>query len=115
MADTPNMGDLMKLAQKMQDTMKSAHDELQNARYVGESGGGIVKVTVDGRHYIKRIEATDEAKKQGVDMLFAFIKSAQNAAVQLSENAAKEKMMQLSKDLGVPTPEELKDKDDEQD
>lgn len=106
MADNPNMGDLMKLAQQMQDTMKSAHDELQNAEYTGESGGGVVKVTMNGRHDIKRIEVTEDAYNQGKDMLLAFIKSAANAAVQKIEGAAKNKMMQLSKDLGVPAPEE---------
>ena len=112
MADNPNMGDLMKLAQQMQDTMKSAHDQLQNAEYTGESGGGIVKVTMNGRHDIKRIEVSDDAYNQGKDMLLAFIKSAANAAVQKIEKAAKDKMLELSKDLGVPSPGEGEKDDD---
>lgn len=113
MADNPNMGDLMKLAQQMQDTMKSAHDDLQNAEYTGESGGGVVKVIMNGRHDIKRIEATDDAYEQGKDMLLAFIKSAANGAVQQIEKAAKDKMLKLSKDLGVPSPEDTTSDDDE--
>ena len=44
------LGNLMKQAQKMQEEMQRAQEELARAEVVGESGGGMVKVTMNGRH-----------------------------------------------------------------
>ena len=49
-----NMGDLMKKAQKMQEDMQKAQEEIAKAEVTGESGAGLVKVTMNGRHVVRR-------------------------------------------------------------
>ncbi|MEC8444218.1 MAG: YbaB/EbfC family nucleoid-associated protein, partial [Pseudomonadota bacterium] len=49
------MGNLMKQAQKMQEQMAKAQEELASAEVTGESGAGLVKVTMTGRHDVKRV------------------------------------------------------------
>ena len=51
-----NMGDLMKKAQQMQEQMQKAQEEIAKAEVTGESGAGLVKVTMNGRHDVKKVE-----------------------------------------------------------
>ncbi|MDX1604934.1 MAG: YbaB/EbfC family nucleoid-associated protein, partial [Candidatus Competibacterales bacterium] len=46
------MGNLMKQAQKMQETLQKAQEEMANMEVTGESGGGLVSVTMTGRHEV---------------------------------------------------------------
>jgi DNA-binding YbaB/EbfC family protein len=50
------LGDLMKKAQEMQANMQKMQEELANAEVLGESGAGLVKVTMTGRHDVKKVE-----------------------------------------------------------
>ena len=49
------MGNIMKQAQQMQANMEKAQKELADAEVIGESGAGLVKVTMNGRHDVKRV------------------------------------------------------------
>ena len=102
MSTPPNMSELLKVAQEMQSSMKTAHDELQKAEYTGEAGGGIVKVTMNGRYYAKKVSIANEAYQQGTEILEDLIAAAINATVSKIEDATQAKMAQLSKNLGVP-------------
>ncbi len=53
------LGNLMKQAQKMQAEMQKAQEELANMEVTGESGGGMVKVVMTGRHDVKRVSIDD--------------------------------------------------------
>ena len=50
------IGQLMKQAQEMQENMKKAQDELSNITVTGESGGGMVTVTMTCKHEIKALK-----------------------------------------------------------
>ena len=50
---------MMKQAQKMQEDMQKAQQQLANEEVTGESGGGMVKVTMNGKHEVRRIEIDD--------------------------------------------------------
>ena len=52
-------GDLMKQAQEMQERMQKMQEELANVEVNGESGAGLVKVTMTGRHDVKRVQIDD--------------------------------------------------------
>jgi len=99
----PNLNELMKKAQEMQKKMQWIQHELTSSEIIGESGGGMVKVTMNGRHEIKKIEISDEAMKNGKQVVADLIAAAVNKAVQGVEELSQKKMMQLTKDLGLPT------------
>jgi nucleoid-associated protein EbfC len=68
------LGNIMKQAQAMQDKMQKAQQELANLEVTGESGAGLVKVTMTGNHNVRRaindavrrVEETNKAKMAAV-------------------------------------------------
>jgi DNA-binding YbaB/EbfC family protein len=102
MADTPDLKELMRMAQEMQKSMKEAHDDLSRQEYVGEAGGGLVKVVMDGRHDTKRVLIDPKVKNEELDFLADLIAAANNAANREIEKASEQKMLDLTKKLGIP-------------
>lgn len=98
-----NLNELMKKAQEMQKKMQWVQHELTSTELIGESGGGMIKVTMNGRHDVKKIEISDEAMKEGKQVLGDLIAAAVNDAVRKVEKLSQEKMVKLTKDLGLPT------------
>ena len=94
---------LMKQATAMQDNMKKAQEELANSEVVGTSGSGLVKITMTGKHHVKRIEIDPSLLADDKDMLEDMLTVAFNdAAKQLSDNS-EAKMGSVSKGMpGLP-------------
>ena len=112
MADAPNLDELMKMAQKMQDSMKTAHQELANLKIMGESGAGLVRVVINGRHDCVQVIISDDAMDEKKDVLEDLIAAAINDANTKVEDASKKKMMSLTQELGIPADQIPKDEDD---
>ncbi len=93
------LGNIMKQAQKMQAEMMKAQEELANMEVTGESGGGLVKVVMTGRHEIKRVSIDDSLLEDDKDMLEDLIAAAMNDAVHKIETVSKEKMSGLTSGL----------------
>ena len=92
---------LMKQATAMQDNMKKAQEELANSEVIGTSGSGLVKITMTGKHHVKRIEIDPSLLADDKDMLEDMLTVAFNdAAKQLSDNSDA-KMGSVSK--GMPS------------
>ena len=91
---------LMKQAQAMQDNMKKAQDDLGNIEVTGESGSGMVKVTMTCKHDVKRIEIDASLLTEDKDMLEDLVAAAFNAAVRKAEELSQEKMGKLT--AGMP-------------
>ena len=72
---------LMKQAQAMQDNLKKAQDELGSVEVQGESGAGLVKVTMTCKHDVKRITIDPSLLAEDKDMLEDLVAAAFNAAV----------------------------------
>ena len=51
-----NFGNMMKQAEALQRNMQKAQEEIARLEVVGESGGGMVKVTMTGKHEVKRVQ-----------------------------------------------------------
>ena len=96
------LGDLMKQAQQMQDKVKSIQDELANAEVHGESGAGMVKITMTGRYDVKQVEIDDSLLKEEKEILEDLIGAAVNDAVRRVEKNQKDKMSSLT--AGIPMP-----------
>jgi DNA-binding YbaB/EbfC family protein len=93
---------LMKQAQQMQDNMKKAQDELAQTEVEGQSGAGLVKVTMTCRHDVKRVTVDPSLLAEDKDMLEDLLAAAINDAVRRVEAATQEKMAGLT--MGMPMP-----------
>ncbi len=94
---------LMKQATAMQENMKKAQEELANSEVIGTSGSGLVKITMTGKHSVKRIEIDPSLLADDKDMLEDMLTVAFNdAAKQLADNSDA-KMGSVSKGMpGLP-------------
>lgn len=97
-----NMGDLMKQAQQMQDQMKEAQEELKNLQVTGESGAGLVRVTMSGRHDVISVSIDDSLMQEEREMLEDLMAAAVNDAVRKVEESSREKMSSMTGGLDLP-------------
>jgi DNA-binding YbaB/EbfC family protein len=93
---------LMKQAQTMQENMKQAQDAIAAMEVEGESGGGMVKVVMTGRHDVKRVTIAPTLLSEDKDMLEDLVAAAMNDAVRKVETASQQKMAGLT--AGMPLP-----------
>ena len=98
------LGNLMKQAQAMQENMQKAQEELANIEVTGESGGGLVKVSMTCRHDVKKVSIDPELMGDADDreMLEDLVAAAVNDAVRKAEKAQQEKMADLTGGLNIP-------------
>ena len=101
----PNMNQqasLMRQAQKMQEVLMKAQEELEKSQFTAKAGGGVVTATVSGKHELLAIEiAPDAVDPDDVEMLQDLIVAAVNAANQMVETASVESMSKISGGLGL--------------
>ncbi len=93
---------MMKQAQQMQEQMQKAQEELVNIEVTGESGAGMVKVTMTGKHDVKRVEVDPSLLSDDKDMLEDLLAAAINDANRRVETASQEKMSEVTSGLGLP-------------
>ena len=93
---------LMKQAQKMQDDMKKAQDELANVEVEGKSGAGMVKVTMTCKHDVKRVIIDPSLLADDKDMLEDLVAAAMNDAVRRAEATTSERMSGLTAGMNMP-------------
>ncbi|MBU2039092.1 MAG: YbaB/EbfC family nucleoid-associated protein [Gammaproteobacteria bacterium] len=96
------MGNLMKQAQKIQEQLQQAQAKLADAEVTGESGAGLVKVTMNGRHDVKRVELDDSIMEEDKEMLEDLLAAAVNDAVRKIEQQNQEQMGKLTAGMGLP-------------
>ena len=91
---------LMKQAQAMQDNLKKAQEELGRIEVTGESGAGLVKVTMTCKLDVKRVSIDPSLLADDKEMLEDLVAAAFNAAVRRAEEVSEEKMGKLG--AGMP-------------
>ena len=96
------MGGLMKQAQKMQEDMKKAQEEIARMEVEGQSGGGMVKVVMTGRHELRSVKIDDSLMSDDKDMLEDLIAAAVNDATRKVEQESSSKMSGLTAGLNLP-------------
>jgi DNA-binding YbaB/EbfC family protein len=96
------IGDLMKQAQQMQERMQALQAELAVLEVTGESGAGLVKVILNGRHEARRVQIDRSLATEDPAVLEDLIAAAFNDAVHKVERAQQEKMASLTGGLGLP-------------
>ncbi|HSG88896.1 MAG TPA: YbaB/EbfC family nucleoid-associated protein [Pseudomonadales bacterium] len=100
------LGDMMKQAKEMQEKMASLQAEIAALTVVGESGAGLVRVTMTGRHDVQRVEIDPSLMAEEPSMLEDLLAAAVNDAVRRIEHAHKDKMSELT--AGLPLPPGMK-------
>ena len=96
------MAGLMKQAQQMQENMKKMQDGLATVEVEGQSGAGLVKVTMTCKHDVKRVTIDPTLLADDKDMLEDLVAAAMNDAVRKVEAASQQKMAGLT--AGMPLP-----------
>ena len=96
------IGNLMKQAQKMQADMQKAQEEIAAMEITGEAGGGMVKVTMTGKHEVRRVEIDDSLMGDDKEMLEDLIAAATNDAVHKVERETSERMSGITSGMNLP-------------
>ncbi len=96
------LGKLMRQAQQMQENMQKAQEELTNMEVSGQSGGGMVTVTMSCRHEVRRVSIDDSMIGEDREMLEDLIAAAINDAVRKVEQTVQEKFSGMASGMALP-------------
>jgi DNA-binding YbaB/EbfC family protein len=96
------LGNLMKQAQQMQENMKKAQEELAKIEVEGQSGAGLVKVTITCKFNVRKVSIDASLVGEDKDMLEDLVMAAMNDAVAKAEAATQAKMQGLTAGLNLP-------------
>ena len=98
-----NMNQMLKQAQKMQEDMANLQADLETREYTATSGGGMVEVTVDGKHNIKSLKINpDIIDPDDVEMIEDLVTVAVNEAISNAAKTAEEEMGAITGGLNIP-------------
>ncbi|MDD1631517.1 MAG: YbaB/EbfC family nucleoid-associated protein [Methylococcaceae bacterium] len=96
------LGNIMQQAQKMQEDLKKAQEELALMQVQGESGGGLVTIVMTGKREARKVTIDDSLLGEDKDMLEDLVAAAINDAVNKVAKMKKEKMSDITS--GIPLP-----------
>jgi DNA-binding YbaB/EbfC family protein len=96
------IGQLMKQAQEMQANMKKAQDEMASITVTGESGAGMVRITMTCQHQVKAVEIDDSLVGDDKEMLEDLITASFNDAIRKVEKTVQEKFSGMAGGLNLP-------------
>ncbi len=96
------LGNLMKQAQQMQENLQRAQEQIAAMEVTGESGAGLVRITMTGRHDVKRVEIDPSLMQEDKAMLEDLIAAAVNDAVRRVEQLSKDKLSGLTAGMALP-------------
>ena len=98
-----NMNNMMRQMQKMQKKMMKAQEELFEMTFEGTAGGGMVKVTANGKKEIIDVEISEEViDPDDIEMLQDLIIAATNDVLNQVDKKTEETMGQFTKGLNMP-------------
>lgn len=98
-----NMAGMLKQAQKMQADMAALQEDLEQREYTATSGGGMVEVTIDGKHLVKSIKINPDAvDPEDTEMLEDLVTVAVNEAISIAIKTSEEEMGAITGSLNMP-------------
>ena len=96
------IGDIMKQAQEMQAKLSQAQEEMASLEVVGESGAGMVKVTMNCRHEVRGVDLDASLLSEDKEILEDLIAAACNSAARKVEQTQAEKMKEFTGGFNLP-------------
>ena len=96
------LGAMMKQAQQMQEKMQQAQQEVADLEVEGQSGGGLVKVVMTGRHELRKVDIDASLMSDDKEMLEDLVAAAVNDASQRLESKSRELMAGATEGLQLP-------------
>jgi DNA-binding YbaB/EbfC family protein len=96
------IGQLMKQAQEMQANMKKAQEEMASITVIGESGAGMVRITMTCQHQVQAVEIEDSVVGDDKEMLEDLIVAAFNDAIRKVEKTTQDKFSGMASGLNLP-------------
>jgi nucleoid-associated protein EbfC len=96
------LGQLMKQAQQMQADMQKAQEEMGELTVTGESGAGLVRITMSCKHQVQALEIDESLVADDKEMLEDLIIAAFNDANRRVEKTIEEKFSGMASGLGLP-------------
>ncbi|ABI56858.1 YbaB/EbfC family nucleoid-associated protein [Alkalilimnicola ehrlichii MLHE-1] len=97
------IGNMMKQAQKLQEELKKAQEEIAKMEVTGESGGGMVAVTINGKHEARRVSIDPSLFEDDREMVEDLVAAAFNDAVHKLEQESQQRMAGLSEGMNLPS------------
>ena len=96
------IGQLMQQAQRMQEDMKRAQDELAKMEVTGNAGGGLVSVVMTGAHEVRRVQIDRKLFADDPEMAEDLVAAAVNDAVNKVAAASKDRLGGVTAGLNLP-------------
>jgi len=96
------IGELMQQAQRMQENLKRAQEELAKLEVTGQAGGGVVSVTMNGRHEVRRVNIDRKLFADDPEMAEDLVAAAINDAVNKIAAASQQQMSQITGGMNLP-------------
>lgn len=96
------LGNIMQQAQKMQEDLKKAQQELELMQVTGQSGGGLVTIVMTGKREARKVTIDPSLVGEDKDMLEDLVAAAINDAVNKVGKMKKEKMAEITAGLPIP-------------
>ena len=96
------LGNIMKQAQKMQEDMQKAQEEIAAMEVTGEAGAGMVKVVMTGKQEVRKVEIDPSLFEDDREMVEDLVAAAFNDAAQKVQRETQERMSGMAEKLGLP-------------
>lgn len=97
-----NIGNMLKQAQAMQENLQKAQAQVALITVTGESGGGMVKVTMNGKHEVSRVQIEPALLGEDREVLEDLVAAAINDATHRAQTAVNEKMAGVMAGMQLP-------------
>ncbi len=98
-----SVNQLMQQAQQMQENMKKKQEELEATEYQVTAGGGMVELTMTGKHEVTRVKLNpDIVQPDDIEMLEDLVAAAVNEAVRVVDEAAEKELGEITGGLNIP-------------
>ncbi|HVX06227.1 MAG TPA: YbaB/EbfC family nucleoid-associated protein [Rhodanobacteraceae bacterium] len=96
------LGQLMQQAQQMQENLKRAQEEIARLEVTGSAGGGMVEVTMTGRHEVRRVRIDRKMMADDPEMAEDMVAAAVNDAVNKVTEASQQKLGSVGSGMNLP-------------
>ena len=97
-----SIGDIMSQAKKVQEQMQKVQEELALAEVTGESGAGLVRVIMTGRHDVKKVDIDSTLFSENKEVVEDLLAAAVNDAVRKVDEFNKEKVASITSGFPIP-------------